>query len=35
MTEVFTLNIFGPLKGNAQTTERCTATYVVKKIDKE
>jgi hypothetical protein len=25
----------GPLKGNAQTTERCTATYVVKKIDKE
>ena len=35
MTEVFTLNIFGPLKGKAQTTERCTATYVVKKIDKE
>ena len=35
MTEVFTLNIFGPLKGNAQTTERCTATYTVKKTEKE
>ena len=35
MTEVYTLNIFGPLKGNAQTTERCTATYTVKKTEKE